>query len=93
MATITLSMASTPLTASKTFTGTDADMQAIIDWAKVAFDPWIQATFNPSHTPGFTASNAQVGAALANSFMSGIKDAVQRFKTVPAVVPSPISMS
>ena len=93
MATITMSMASTPLNATKTWTGTDADMQAILDWGVVTFNSWIQAQFNPSGTPGFVPTNAQIGAAIAASWMAGVKDAVRNFKTAPAVPPAPITMA
>ncbi len=93
MATITMGMTSTPLTATKTWTGSDADMQAILDWAVVAFNPWIQAQFNPTKNPAFVPTNAQIGAAIANSWMQGVKDAVQRFKTQPPIPPAPITFS
>lgn len=80
MATVTFQMASTPLTGSKAFTGSDADMQALLDWAAVAYADVIQQLFNPSGTLGFTPTNAQIGVALATGTVNAWKGAVKRFK-------------
>jgi hypothetical protein len=47
------------LTGNKAFTGTDADMQNILNWAKVAYAAVIDELFNPTHTPGFNPTNQQ----------------------------------
>jgi hypothetical protein len=73
MATITFSMASTPLTASKVFTGTDGDMQDLLDWAKATYFP-------PINGVPQTPTNVQVGAALANATIAAWKAVVVKFK-------------
>lgn len=95
MATISFQMTSAPLTGTKSFTGTDADMQALLDWAKVAYAGEIQQLFNPSGAPGFVPTNAQVGAALATATVSAWKDAVKRSKrdAALAAVADPASMT
>lgn len=70
MATITFSMASTPLTASKAFTGTDQDMTDLLAWGAVAY-----ASLLPSNP-----TNAQIGAAIANGTVAAWKAAVVKFK-------------
>jgi hypothetical protein len=94
MATVTFAMASTPLTASRAFTATDADMQALLDWAKVAYADRIQKMFNPDNTPGFNPTNAQIGNALATATMVAWMEAEQRFKKDGSVaaVPTPPPM-
>lgn len=87
MATFTFSMNSAPLTGSKAFTGSDADMQALLDWAAVAYADVITDLYNPNKTPGFTPTNAQIGIALATGTVNAWKDAVQRFKQAPRPPP------
>ena len=77
MATIAFQMTSTPLTGSKSFTGTDQDMTDLLAWAAVAYDSVIQQTFNAAKEPGFVPTNAQIGAALAIGTMNAWKDAVK----------------
>lgn len=92
MATITFSISSTPLTASKVFTGTDADMQNILNWAAVSQRPIIDELFNPTHVPSFTPTNAQIGAALATSTMRSWQSSETKFRndaTHAAVAPPP----
>jgi hypothetical protein len=87
MATITLSIASTPVTVSKTYNGADADVQNILDWAAANYATWIAAQFNPSNASGFVPTNAEIAAAIAYDFISHITVAVQAFKTTPPVMP------
>src|SRR5512139_40594 len=90
MASIAFQMTSTPLTGSKSFTGTDADMQALLDWAKVAYDSIIDELFNPTNSPTFVPTNAQIGVALSTGTIRAWKDAVKKFKddaNKAAVVP------
>ncbi len=92
MAQITFQITSTPLTAQKTFNGTDTDMQNIITWAGVAYRVIIDELFNPSHNPAFTPSNAQIGAALSTGTMRAWQDAEEKFRNdgnVAAVPPPP----
>src|SRR5512139_630092 len=85
MASIAFQMTSTPLTGTKSFTGTDADMQALLDWAKVAYASVITELFNPTNAPGFTPTNTQIGVGLATGTMRAWKDAVQKAKADAAV--------
>lgn len=95
MATFTFSMASTPLTGSKAFTGSDQDMQDLLDWAKVAYAPIITELFNPTNAQGFIPTNAQIGVALATGTVRAWKDAVHRNKKDQALsaVADPASMT
>lgn len=95
MATLAFQMTSTPLTGTKSFTGTDADMQALLDWAAVAYAPLIQQLFNPTNNPAFTPTNTQIGVALATGTMNAWKDAVVKFKKDGAVaaVPTPATIT
>ena len=86
MATITMGLASTLVTATKTWTETEASMQDILNWGKDAFNAYIQATFNPSNNPTFVPTNQQIAAAIAHNWMTGVETAVQQHKTTPAVV-------
>ncbi len=88
MATVAFQMTSTPLTGTKSFTGTDADMQALLDWAAVAYSDIIQAQFNPSGNPAFVPTNAQKGVALATGTVRAWKAAVQNFQQQP---PAPMT--
>lgn len=87
MATMTFSMASVPLTGSKAFTGTDADMQNLLNWAAVAYAPLVQQLFNPTNATGFVPTNAQLGIALATGTMNAWKTAVQQFMQSPPPPP------
>jgi hypothetical protein len=78
MATITLGMVSTPFTGSKTYTSTDADMQALLNWAAAALNPQIQRKFNPGGTPGFVPTNAQIAVVIADDFIQGLIARVQQ---------------
>lgn len=80
MANITLSMTSTPFTGSKAFTGSDADMQSLLDWGRVKYKASLPA--NPS--------NGQIGAAIANGIIANLKDEVRVFMTTPGV-PAPMT--
>ncbi len=89
MATIAFQMTSTPLTGTKSFTGTDTDMQNLLNWAAVAYAGVIQQMFNPTNVPGFTPTNAQIGAALAAATVSAWKVATQQFMQQPAPAAPP----
>jgi hypothetical protein len=92
MASITMGMNMTGLTVSKTYNSTDQDLTNMLAWGKVAFDPWIQAQFNPNNNPNFSASNPQIAAAIANSWLTGAADAEKKFRqdgSVAAVPPAP----
>ena len=81
----------TVLTGTKNFTGTDADMQNILNWAKVAYAGLIDELFNPTHTPGFNPTNQQIGVAIATATMRAWDDASRKFKKDSdlAAVPTP----
>jgi hypothetical protein len=96
MATITLGLTSTPVTVSKTFNGSDQDVQDMLDWAAVTYGQWIQGQFNPTNTAGFVPTNQEIATAIGYDFINHIKAAVQNFKTTPptpAVVPPPLTWS
>lgn len=85
MATLTISLSgSSVVNGSKSYTVSDADIQNVIDWAKDAF-----ATPSTPQNPSPPLTNAQALLAWVNSWIQGTKDAVRRFKTIPAVVPPP----
>lgn len=90
MGTISVNVTSGPVTGGKNFTISDAHMQNLLDWAKVAYNPYIQATYNPTNDPSFIPSNGQIMDGWVMSWINGSKDAVQRFETPAAVVPPPI---
>lgn len=73
-------MTSTPLTGTKSFTGTDADMSDLLAWAKVAYADILTELFNPTKAAGFTPTNTQIGVALATGTMRAWKDAVKKAK-------------
>jgi hypothetical protein len=92
MSTITFQISSTPLTASKTFTGTDTDMQNILNWASFAYQAIVQELFNPTNNPLFTPTNAQMGAALATATMRAWQAAETKYRNDAnheAVAPPP----
>lgn len=89
MATLSFQITSAPLTGTITYTGTDADMQAILDWAAVAYNDLIQARFNPTNAPGFVPTNAQIGRGLGDGTVRAWKDAIQRHQQQPAPPPPP----
>lgn len=82
MATITFSLNSTPLTGSKAFTGTDADMQNLLNWAAVEHAALIFQMFS-TRTP----TNAQIAAALAQDTINKWKNQVQNYMTSLAIPP------
>lgn len=90
MPTLTISLSgSSVVNGSKSYTVTDADIQKVIDWAAT--------TYGQKPGPGVPAPTPltpqQALLAWVNSWIQGTKDAVQRFKTVPAVVPPPPDFS
>lgn len=92
MATITFGIASTPLTGSKVFTGTDQDMQNILNWAKVAYAGIINELFNTPPVGGFNPTNLQIGVALSTGTMRAWQQAETKFRNdgnVAAVAPPP----
>lgn len=91
MATITFAIASAPLTGQKVFTGTDQEMQDILNWAKVAYDPIVQELFNPGHAVGFVPTNLQIGVALSTGTMRAWDQASRKQKKDAdlAAVPTP----
>lgn len=94
MATLTIGLAGSAIvTGSKSYTVNDTDIQALLDWATVAYDPYIQATFNAAKNPNFVPTNQQVLLAWVQSWINGTKDAVQRFKTAVPTPPPPISIT
>lgn len=93
MATLSFQMTSTPLTGTKTFTGSDADMQALLNWAQIAYATTIQQLFNPSNTPGFVPTNAQIGTALATATMNAWKVSVQQYQQTLIAPPAQMTFS
>lgn len=94
MASLTVSLSgSAVVVGSKSYTVSDADITSLLAWAAVAYDPYIQATFNPSKTAGFTPTNQQILLAWVQSWINGTKNAVQQFQTPAPTVPPPIVIS
>lgn len=99
MATLTISLSgSAVVNGSKSYTLTDGDIQALIDWAKNLYDPYLQATYNRNADGtvkdiNYVATNQQALLAWVQSWANGTRDAVQRFKTAAPVVPPPIVFS
>lgn len=72
MATFTFSMSSTPLTGSKAFTGTDADMQALLDWVSYAYSSLITAGAAQGVVTGsITATTLTVTAVTSGTLAVG----------------------
>lgn len=82
MATLTFSLTSTPLTASKNYTLTDADVSAWIAWAQVRY--------KDQNGPDLTAQQALL--AWITEVVGTTAGRVQRDNTVPNV-PPPIVFS
>lgn len=80
MATVTVSVASGPVTGSKTFTGTDADIQALLNWAAATY----------ANDLGATPTNAQILAEIATVWIAQLKRSVQSFQTT---APPPITLA
>src|SRR5512139_3126428 len=95
MATIAFQMTSTPLTGTKSFTGTDADMSDLLAWAKVAYASIVTELFNPTNAPAFVPTNTQIGVALATGTMRAWKDAVTKMKAdaAAAALTAPAAMT
>ena len=91
----TLNSTSPPLNiGTKNFNSSDADMQNIFNWAKVAYAGLIQELFGagspPQPVPNPT--NAQIGVALATGTMRGWAAAEKKFRddaSHAAVPPAP----
>jgi hypothetical protein len=88
MATITISLNGSAITGlasnpSKSYTVSDADLQAVLDWATAAFAGALPPT----------PTNPQILQAWIQNWVNGTKSAVQQFKTEPAVVPPQITMT
>jgi hypothetical protein len=86
-----------PAAVSNNFTTySDADFQRTLNWGKVAFNTWIQATYNPPtgsppvSNPNFQPTNTQIWAAIVHNWVAGITQAEQQFSTTPAQPPTPI---
>ena len=71
-------------------TYSDADFTRTLAWGKVAFNQWIQATYNPTNNPSFVPTNTQIWNAIVHNWTTGIIQAEQQFSTVPAQPPTPI---
>jgi hypothetical protein len=71
-------------------TYSDADFQRTLNWGKVAFNPWIQQTYNPTNNPAFVPTNTQIWNAIVHNWIQGIITAEQQFSTTPAQPPTPI---
>ena len=76
MASLTISVTgSAVVTGTKTYTLSDADLQAVLDWAKTSFPP--------AQLPD-TRTNGQVMLAWVQSWINGSKDAVKNFRRAAA---------
>lgn len=92
MATLSISLSgSSVVTGTKNYTVSDADLQLVLNWAQAAFNPYIQATFNPGNTPGFVPTNQQILLAwVQSSWIDRTKAEVRAFNTPTPTVPSPV---
>lgn len=70
MATLTINLTSGPVTGSKSYTISDADVQSLLDWAAAAY----------ANTLPVTPTNGQVMLAWVQSWIAGTRDAVKKFK-------------
>lgn len=98
MATLTISVSGSAIVnGSKSYTVSDTDLQALLDWAAAAYAVQIQQAFDPNYgKPGdvpITPTRQQVLLTWVQSWINGTKVAVQRFKTPAPVAPPPISIS
>ena len=83
MATLSISLSgSGVVNGSKNYTVSDADIQRVLDWAKVAFASSLPT--NPT--------NGQVLTAWVQSWVNGTKDAVQ-VQGRQTTVPTPIDIT
>lgn len=81
--TITMGVASVPVTFTKDYAISDAAVQDILDWAKVAKNAEIQAQFNPpgvGFDPAFVPTNTQVWRVLQRGYLNSLRDVVKRHK-------------
>ena len=99
MASISFAMTSTPLTGTKAFNGSDADMTDLLAWTASNYATLIQQMFNATYgTPNYvpiTPTNAQIGAALATATIQAWQAAVTKFKKDQslAAVATPAAMT
>lgn|SRR5512139_274298 len=63
----------------------DAHLGDVLRWASVAFNPYLQATFNASGSSTYIATNPQVAKAWAQNWWNGTADAVTKFNRDNAV--------
>jgi hypothetical protein len=85
MATITFSLNSAPLTASKTYTSTDADMQSLLDHGRIVNAALILEMFHTS-----TPTNAQIAAAMVQAV---INQWIAQTQVVLSTPPPPMGWS
>ncbi len=91
MATLTISLSgSAVVNGSKSYTVSDVDIQSLLNWAASVYAVQLAAQFNPSNTPGFVPTNAQILLAWVQGFIDSTKASVQRFQTAAPTVPPPI---
>jgi hypothetical protein len=90
---LTISITSTPVSGSKSYTVSDADVQSLLNWAAVAFANLIQSTFNPTGIPGFVPTSQQILLAWVQNWISMTKASVQIFNTPAPVSPPQISIT
>ena len=87
MATLTISLSGSAIvTGSKSYTVSDADIQALLDWGQANY-----ASVLPQ--PPATPTNAQILLAWVQGWINATKDSVQRFKTTAPVVPPQITIT
>lgn len=93
MSTITISLSGSAITGltgnpSKSYTVSDADLQALLDWAAVNY----AFTFPPS-PPNPPPTNPQILLAWIQGWVNATKNSVQQFQTPPPVVPPQIALT
>lgn len=77
---------------TKTYTVSDADWLSLLTWMASAQQSQIGGVVAPVNGV-YSPSAAQILLAWLNIWINGTKSSVQQFKTQPAVVPPPITIT
>lgn len=73
----------------------DAHLLDVLGWGAVAFNPYLQATFNASGSSTYVPTNPQISKAWVQNWWNGTRDAVTKFNhdnAVATVVSSGITI-
>jgi hypothetical protein len=70
-----------------------ADMTSTLAWGAVAFNTYLQATYNTQQNIGYVPTNTQIWDAIVHNWtQQGIIPAVAQFQTIPAQPATPITI-